>query len=82
MSDGELRDRVAAAERDIDTFFEREFKIGELYRPALIDAMLDVIEQLVTTHPAPPDRCAVAIQALHIKVKAAKICSSAPPRSN
>src|SRR5207249_7182649 len=59
---------VSAAERDIDRYFESELKIGGLYRPALIDAMLDVTEQLVTGHRAPGEQYDDSIRALYMNV--------------
>src|SRR3989442_8874236 len=67
MSD-DTKARVSAAERDIDRYFDNELKIAGLYRPALIDAMLDVTEQLVTGHRAPGERYDDSIRALYINV--------------
>jgi hypothetical protein len=68
MTEQAVRDRVAAAERDIDRYFDNELKIAGLYRPALVNAMLDVAEQLVTGHRAPGEQYEDSIRALYINV--------------
>ncbi len=67
MSD-DINDRVSRAEREIDDYFDRELKIQGIYRPALIEALLDVAEKLVTGHRAPGDKYDAAIRALHVNV--------------
>src|SRR5262245_10118770 len=67
MSD-DINARVSSAERDIDGYFEGELKIGGLYRSAIIDAMLEVAEKLVTGHRAPESKYDDAIIALYINV--------------
>ena len=68
MTDQALRDRVAAAEGDIDRYFDNQLKIAGLYRPALVNAMLDVAEQLVTGHRAPGEQYEESIRALYLNV--------------
>src|SRR2546426_12683953 len=68
MTDQALRDRVAAAEGDIDRYFDNQLKIAGLYGPALVNAMLDVAEQLVTGHRAPGEQYEDSIRALYINV--------------
>src|SRR5260370_10744233 len=67
MSD-DINDRVRRTEREIDDFFDRELKIQGIYRPALIEALLDVAEKLVTGHRAPGDKYDAAIRAFHVNV--------------
>ncbi len=64
----DIKARVSQAEREIDDYFERELRIQGIYRPALIDAMLDVAEKLVTGHRAPGDKYDAAVRALHVNV--------------
>lgn len=68
MTEQAVRDRVAAAEGDIDRYFDNELKIAGLYRPALVNAMLDVAEQLVTGHRAPGEQYEASIRALYMNV--------------
>lgn len=67
MSD-DTRARVSKVEREIDGYFDRQLRVRGIYRPALISALLDVAEMLVTGHRAPDEKYSQAIRALYINV--------------
>jgi hypothetical protein len=56
--------KVKEAERQIDAFFDAQTRIKGLYKPAVIDALLERAELLVTGHRSSGERYEQAITAL------------------
>jgi hypothetical protein len=59
---------VKEAERQIDAFFDAHTRIKDLYKPAVIDALLERAELLVTGHRAPGERYEQVTTALRFNV--------------
>jgi CO dehydrogenase flavoprotein C-terminal domain len=60
--------KVKEAERQIDAFFDAQTRIKGLYKPAVIDALLERAELLVTGHRASDERYEQATTALRFNV--------------
>jgi hypothetical protein len=60
--------KVKEADRQIDAFFDAQTRIKGLYKPAVIDALLEGAELLVTGHRAFGERYEQAITALRLNV--------------
>jgi hypothetical protein len=60
--------KVKEAERQIDAFFDAQTRIKGLYKPAVIDALIERAELLVTGHRASGERYEHATTALRFNV--------------
>ena len=61
-------DRVRAAEADIDRFFDDRLSIRGVYRPALVDCLMERAELLVTGARAVTSRDRGALTGLYLNV--------------
>jgi hypothetical protein len=64
----ETDDRVRAAEADIDRFFEDQLSIRGVYRPALVDCLMERAELLITGVRGVTSRDRGALTGLYLNV--------------